>query len=589
MRIAAAEAADGAALEPDREAHARSFRASGGEARGHVKGCHALVYKPGGAILTRMSADSPVGGSPRPADAARPKFLRDLDTMVRARYSLLYLVSWEEPRVDAILEDLARAHGKTLYNWSITGGLRKIAGARFVPPVDGTQDPGEVLRAIQKLSEPSLVVLKDFHPYLHDPAVVRALRELAQQLKSTFTTLLLLSPVLNIPVELEKELSVLDVPLPTFPELSQLLDEIVAVLMKSGRATIKLDEGQREQVVKAALGLTLTEAENAFAKAIAIDNRLDASDVQVILEEKRQVIRKSGLLEYYPAEESLSAVGGLENLKEWLARRTAAFGEAARSFGLPEPKGLLLLGVQGCGKSLVAKAVAAQWRLPLLRLDIGRIFSGLVGSSEENLRKAIRVAEGVAPAVLWIDEIEKGLSGMGSSGMTDSGVTARVFGAMLTWLQEKTAPVFVIATANRIESLPPELLRKGRFDDIFFVDLPGAAERREIFDIHIRRRGRDPARFDGVALAELSENFSGAEIEQTVVAGLYDAFAQGVDLQPSHLTHAIAETVPLATTMKEEITRLRDWARTRTRPASRPTGPAAPGGSALSSRFGGKP
>lgn len=529
-------------------------------------------------------SDSVPSGAPPPATAAEPKpaFVRELDTMIRARYPLVHLVSWEEQRLDTILEELARTHGKSFFTWSSTQGLRKIAGARYVPPQDGTRDPVEALSAVQKLAEPSLVVLKDFHPFLNDPIVVRWLRELAHHLKTTYTTLILLSPTLSIPVELEKEVSVLDVPLPGFDDLKLLLSEIVQVLRKNKRAKVELDKGQAEQLVKAAMGLTLSEAENAFAKAVATNDRLDGADVALILEEKRQVIRKSGLLEYYAAQEGLRQVGGLDNLKFWLGRRAPAFGEAARNFGLPEPKGLLLLGVQGCGKSLSAKAVAAQWGLPLLRLDVGRIFSGLVGSSEENLRKAIRVAESVAPVVLWIDEIEKGLSGMGSSGMTDSGVTARIFGALLTWLQEKTAAVFVIATANRIESLPPELLRKGRFDEIFFIDLPLPDERREIFEIHLRRRKRDAARFDLHELARLSEGFSGAEIEQAVVEGLYHAFGEGKELEQSHLAAAIQETLPLATTMKEDIARLRDWARTRTRPASFPPDAS---GQAVASRF----
>jgi ATP-dependent 26S proteasome regulatory subunit len=528
-----------------------------------------------------VTTDTP---SAAPAEPDPPRFVRELDTLIRARYSLVYLVSWEEQRLDVILEALARSHGKTLCSWSITSGLRKMVGSRWGAATDGSKDPNDALRAILALPDPSLVVLKDFHPFLNDPVVVRSLRELAQQLKTTYTTVILLSPVLNIPVELEKDVSVLDVPMPTFHELGQLLREILAALRKNNRVAVQLDRAQGEQLIKAAMGLTLSEAENAFAKAVATDDRLDVGDIQLILEEKRQVIRKSGLLEYYPAEESLSGVGGLDNLKRWLTSRTSAFGEAARHFGLPEPKGLLLLGVQGCGKSLTAKAVAAQWRLPLLRLDIGRIFSGLVGSSEENLRKAIRVAESVAPVVLWIDEIEKGLSGIGSSGMTDSGVTARIFGALLTWLQEKTAPVFVIATANRIESLPPELLRKGRFDEIFFVDLPAVSERKEIFDIHLKRRRREPAGYDTGELARMAEGFSGAEIEQAVVAGLYHAFAGKVELGQTHLQDAIGETVPLATTMKEDIDRLRAWARTRTRPASvaQAGSPSAP----LASRFG---
>jgi ATP-dependent 26S proteasome regulatory subunit len=514
----------------------------------------------------------------------RPAFVHDLDTLIRARYPLLYLVSWEEQRLDGILADLAASHGKVLLSWSITRGLRRIGGARSLPSLEGSKDPVEALQGIAKLSEPSLVVLKDFHPFLNDPGVVRALRELSQELKSTYTTVILLSPVLNIPTELEKEVSVLDVPLPTYRELWQLFKEIVAVVRQGNKAVIELSKEQADQLIKAAQGLTLSEAENAFAKAIADDGRLDGDDIRLILEEKRQVIRKSGLLEYYPADAGLHSIGGLEHLKAWLVRRTAAFGEAARKFGLPAPKGLLLLGVQGCGKSLTAKAIASTWSLPLLRLDMGRIFSGLVGSSEENLRKAIRVAEGVAPAVLWVDEIEKGLSGSASSGATDSGVTARVFGALLTWLQEKTAPVFVVATANRIENLPPELLRKGRFDEIFFIDLPSAEERREIFRIHLAQRRRDPAAFQLDELTQLAQGFSGAEIEQAVVSALYEAFAEGGELQQAHLSRAVTETFPLSATMAEEIARLRAWAQTRTRPASgaAASGPPAP----LATRFG---
>jgi len=514
-----------------------------------------------------------------------PAFIRELDTLVRARYPLVYLVSWEESRVDTLVEELAKTHGKALLHWSITRGLRRVAGGRAPVPIESTRDPVDALQAIGKLTEPAFVVLKDFHPFLSDPTVVRAVRDLGQQLKSAYTTAILLSPTLNIPVELEKDVTVLDVPLPSFADLWQLLSEIVGVLRQGKRATVELSRSSAEQLVKAALGLTLSEAENAFAKAVALDDRLDASDVQLILEEKRQVIRKSGLLEYHPPDRALGDVGGLGLLKQWLATRSAAFGEAARRFGLPEPRGLLLLGVQGCGKSLCAKAVAAQWSLPLLRLDMGRIFSGLVGSSEENLRRAIRVAESVAPAVLWVDEIEKGLSGSASSGATDSGVTARVFGAFLTWLQEKSAPVFVVATANRIDTLPPELLRKGRFDDIFFVDLPDAAERAEIFGIHLARRGRAAEGFDPLALARLAEGFSGAEIEQVIIAGLYLAFGEGRELEGRDLERAIGETMPLSTTMREEIQGLREWARRRTRPASRPLEEATVA-AVLETRFG---
>lgn len=505
---------------------------------------------------------------PPPAGAPAPRFVQELDVLVRARYPLVYLVTSEEQRLEAILARLAETHGKALVGWSIAAGFRRLGGAKTGAAPEGAKEPLAALAAVEKLSEPTLVVLKDFHPYLADPAVVRALRELGHALKSTYTTVVLLSPTLVIPPEIEKEISVLDVPLPGYRDLLQLLKEIVGVVRQGNRARVELTKDDADQLIKAALGLTLSEAENAFAKAIAHDGRLSRDDVALVLDEKRQVIRKSGLLEYYPTDERLQDVGGLDALKTWLARRGAAFSESARRFGLPEPKGVLLLGVQGCGKSLTAKAIAAQWSLPLLRLDMGRIFSGLVGSSEENLRRAIQVAESVAPVVLWVDEIEKGLAGVQSSTFSDGGVTARVAGTLLTWLQEKTAPVFVVATSNRIEQLPPELLRKGRFDDIFFIDLPACAERRAIFEIHLRKRGRDPAAHDLELLARRAEGFSGAEIEQAVISGLYDAFAEGKELGPAHLEGAVSEALPLSRTMREEIERLRGWARTRTRAAS---------------------
>lgn len=502
-----------------------------------------------------------------PGSGPTAAFVQELDVLIRARYPLIYVVTWEEQRVDDLLARLAESHGKALYDWSVTRGLRRLERDRPATKA-GPTDAGEALAAVDKLREPALVVLKDFHPFLHDAPVVRRTRELAHALKSTFTTVVLVSPVLSIPPELEKEITVVDMPLPTIEDLLALLREIVAVVREGKKAVIDLRNEEVEGLLKAALGLTLSEAENAFAKAIASDQRLDASDIQRVLAEKKQLIRKSGLLEYYSSSENLKSIGGLNNLKHWLDQRTAAFTERARQFGLPAPKGLLLLGVQGCGKSLTAKAVASQWNLPLLRLDMGRIFSGFVGSSEENMRKAVRVAESIAPAVLWVDELEKGLSGISSSGNTDSGVSARVFGTFLTWLQEKTAPVFVVATANRIDALPPELLRKGRFDEIFFIDLPTAEERAQIFGIQIQRVGRNPDAFDLADLARRADQFSGAEIEQAVIGGLYAAFAEGVELEHRHVANAVQETLPLAVTMREDIDRLREWARSRTRRAS---------------------
>jgi SpoVK/Ycf46/Vps4 family AAA+-type ATPase len=312
----------------------------------------------------------------------------------------------------------------------------------------------------------------------------------------------------------------------------------------------------------------LGEAENVFARILVRSRRLDGEGVNEVLTEKQQIIRKSGLLEYFSPEERFDNVGGLNILKDWLEKRALALTPEARAFGLPQPRGVLMLGVQGCGKSLCAKAVASHWQLPLLRFDIGRMFGSLVGSSEENIRKAIAVAESVAPAILWVDEIDKAFAGLAGSASTDGGTGSRVLGSFLTWLSEKKAPVFVVATANDISNLPPELLRKGRLDEIFFVDLPSQKERSEIFAIHLRKRGRPLELFNLDQLAELSPHFSGAEIEEAINSALYDAFYASRDLSPIDVMQAVRQTVPLATTMAEQIDGLRAWAKGRARQAS---------------------
>src|SRR5207248_934811 len=416
-----------------------------------------------------------------------------------------------------------------------------------------TKDPLLALHQVIDQVEPALFVFKDFHPFLakNNYAVIRKLKEIALQLKNSFKTIILVSPVLEIPVELEKEITVLNFPLPAREDLSALLDKIVEDVKQFKQVKIDLDDAGRERLLQAALGLTLGEAENVFAKIIVKDGRLSGDDVNEVFAEKQQSIRKSGLLEYYTTDETFSNVGGLAVLNEWLQKRAIAFTDEARAFGLPAPKGILMLGVQGCGKSLCAKAVSCLWQLALFRFDIGRMFGSLVGSSEENVRRAIAVAESVAPAILWVDDIDKAFAGAQGSGISDGGTTARVFGTFLTWLSEKTAPVFVVATANDISQLPPELLRKGRFDETFFVDLPTADERREIFGIHLAKRGRDAGQFDLEALIAASESFSGAEIEQAIISALYDAFYARNELTAEHVLETLCQAVPLARTMDE--------------------------------------
>ncbi len=487
----------------------------------------------------------------------------EIEDLIKARYSLIWITSAEEQRVEEQLRKLCVEREMRLEVWSITEGFKTIANGQ------GTRDVKDPMKAIDHVVRSegrALFVLRDFHPFLKEPAVVRRLRDAATELRKTKKSLLILSPVTKIAPELEKSISaVLDWELPNRQEIEQAARKILPNLPAATQQVIESDPTMMERVVEGALGLTLVEAENVFAKSAV---RTHTFDLETILEEKKQIIRKSGMLEYYEHREEFSDVGGMEVLKDWLVKRRNAFGSRARDFGLPLPKGILLIGVPGTGKSLTAKAVGALWQMPLLRLDVGKIFAGLVGSSEENVRTVIKTAEAIAPAILWIDELEKGFSGTGSSGQTDGGTTSRVFGTFITWLQEKTSPVFVIATANNVHQLPPELLRKGRFDEIFFCDLPDREDRRQILDIHLRKKNRDPGQFEMDKLVDATVDYSGAELEQAVIAALYDAFDSGNDLTTEGLLKTTSELVPLAITMREMIEQMREWARTRARPAS---------------------
>ena len=500
------------------------------------------------------------------------KFHEDVETLIRARYPILYILTSEEMRAQNVIVEIGRKRQKKVFEWSCSTGIvpagTSIQSQKSRHP--STKDALAALDQVIEQVEPAIYVFKDFHPFLTKDhfTVVRKLKEIALHLKNSFKTIVLISPVLEIPTELEKEVTVLNYPLPTREDLDELLDKIIEDIRQFKQVKIDLDEAGRERLLQAALGLTLGEAENVFAKIIVKEERLNGENVDEVFAEKQQIIRKSGLLEYCTPEESFASVGGLGVLKDWLTKRAAAFTAEARAFGLPAPRGILMLGVQGCGKSLCAKAVSNQWQLPLLRFDMGRMFGSLVGSSEENVRRAITVTESVAPVILWVDEIDKAFAGSQSSGMADGGTAARVFGTFLTWLSEKTAPVFVVATANDISHLPPELLRKGRLDEIFFVDLPGPAERREIFRIHLQRRGRNPDAFDTEALAGAAGDCSGAEIEEAINSALYDAFYAKSEITTESILATLSQTVPLAKTMDEQIDGLRRWAEGRARNAS---------------------
>lgn len=480
---------------------------------------------------------------------------KTLTSLVRARYSLVSVVSHEETRVEHEIHGVAKSLKKDLLFWSISRG--------FSTSTDEVErdikDPISALARIYEHKGRSTVwVLRDFHPFLQDPTVRRCLRDLAVSLRTAGRdqgdgTIVLLSPTLEIPGDLEKDIAVIDWDLPTEAELGEILDQLLSQM--PGK---QID---RERVLEAARGLTAVEAENAFAKAV-IENGLSAKS---ILSAKKDAVRKSGVLEYVDTPKTLEEVGGLDVLKGWLTRRRRAFSAEAKSFGIDTPKGMLLIGPPGSGKSLVAKAVSTAWQLPLVRLDVSRLLGSLVGESEGNLRGALKVIEGIAPCVVWVDEIEKALAGSGSD---TSGVSTRIMGSLLTWMQEKTAPAYVVATANDVSALPPELLRKGRFDEIFVVDLPTPKEREAIAKVHLTKRGRDASQYDLRAISEATSTFAGAEIEQVVVEALHAAFDGGREVTTADIVEAAKATSPLSVTMKERIQELRNWAKGRARLAS---------------------
>lgn len=505
-------------------------------------------------------------------------FRDELLLLFRARFPVLYIESFEEARVlteiDAVAADpqLMRTV-RPVHVWSATSGFVGPDGAAQV----NTVDPKAAVDWVLRQDGVGVFVMLDLHAHLGDdrrpadPTLVRMLRDVSSAFQSGVAArvLIIVAPLLRIPDELQKDITLLDFPLPDEKDIRMVLNNMIEANSSSGgRIKIDVDILGRERLAKAALGLTLAEATNAFARAMAYNGSLSSDDVHVIMEEKRQAVRKTGLLEFVDVNIDLNDVGGLQNLKRWLTKRNNSWLAEAAEYGLPSPKGVLMTGIPGCGKSLTAKAIAAAWELPLLRLDIGRVFAGLVGSSEQNMRSAIRTAEAAAPCVLWIDEIEKGFSD--ASGGGDGGTSSRVFGSFLTWMQEKTAPVFVIATANKVDQLPPELLRKGRFDEIFFIDLPTAQERRDIWMLHLTKRLRQ-SRAQGLEITEglldelvrETEGYAGAEIEQAVIVGLFDAFAERRLLQANDLSRAVRNMVPLSVTQSEQIASVRAWATVR--------------------------
>ena len=480
------------------------------------------------------------------------KFNDELALFLKARYPIIYINTIEEDRVEYIIRKNIKANlNRSIYSWDFVDGYTNN------PNNEGfaKRNPLQALELVERLNAetPALFILKDFNRFLTDLSISRKLRNISRILKLQPKTIIIIGSDLTIPKELQDLLTVLQFELPLETEISQELDRLVNSL------NIKIDSQLFENLTRACQGLSLERIRRVLSKIIATYKTIDHNSIAILLSEKKQIISQTEILEYTSVEEKITNLGGLDNLKDWLKKRKTAFGLQALNYGLPTPRGLLLVGIQGTGKSLAAKAIANEWQLPLLKLDVGKLFGGIVGESESRLRQMINVAETISPCILWIDEIDKAFSSTESKG--DSGTSNRVLATFVSWLSEKNKPVFVIATANNIDLLPLEIIRKGRFDEIFFLDLPKKEEREEIFKIHVKEfRPNSWETFNYSKLAELSESFSGAEIRQSIIEGMYHAFYEKREFTTEDICMALKELIPLAHLESDQMIRLQQWA-----------------------------
>lgn len=484
-------------------------------------------------------------------------FEEELALLLKCKTPIIQVVTHEWQRLQSILSTISKANLNQWKRWNRSIGIIDSDGT--VQPIT---DPLQVLRKFKEENDSYYLILENFNLYLNSPDVIQLLFEIAKMKRVSQKSLIIETSEVCLPSALSKEIVVLTMPLPNRSFIKKIAESVIINCNLSSEDYCLSDE-----LLNSVLGLTTTEVNLAFLKAVEKFRKLDNSIIPYLISEKEHIIKKDGLLEYYHTHEGLDNVGGLSNLKQWLQVRANAFSTRAKEFGIDTPKGVLLLGLPGCGKSLTAKCVARSWKFPLLRFDLGKVFGGVVGQSESNMRRALDVAKAIAPCILWIDEIEKGLSGLSSSDRTDGGTTSRVIGSLLTWMQEKTEPVFVVATANNVESLPPELLRKGRFDEIFFVDLPSKAERKEIFQIHIKNKHRNPEHFDLDLLTDTTRGLTGSEIQSLISDALFGAFSVSQDLTTDGIISERNNLTPLSTIMAEKITSLRSWAKNRARMA----------------------
>jgi len=514
--------------------------------------------------------------------------LERLKILLSSSTPIVVMETVEEMRAVRLVRTACSSLSLATFEWSIASGLVRCGSevGEFVPEtgfsaggpghdLSGAQalynskDPAQALSNLEAMSLEAAFVLKDFHRHMDDPVVVRRLRDVGQKFSTNRRTVIITAPSITIPAELGSLVEFLELPLPDKQRLRQIIDEMTIRVGKTRTLKRTLDSAGLDAMANNLRGLTEEEAERAASQAIVTRYGITAETVTDVLQAKKEQLRHSGMLEFIDASENLSSVGGLDNLKRWLAQRRGTWEDAAREYGLEAPRGAIILGVQGCGKSMCARAIAGEWKLPLVKFDTAAIFDKYIGETEKRIQKVFRVAEGLAPCVFWIDELEKIFAGSGpDSASVDAGVSSRILAAFLSWMQDRKAPVFVAATCNNVSALPPELIRKGRFDELFFVDLPNQAERKQIFAIHLKRRKRNPTEFDLDQAAAAARGYSGAEIEAAVQTALYAAFSSKQIVSTQGLLDALKATVPLSVTRSEEIEELRAWASQRAVPAS---------------------
>jgi len=513
--------------------------------------------------------------------------LERLKVLINSSTPIVVMETMEEVRALSLVRAACSELNMAVFEWTVADGLVRSGTKEAVAPPDvqmraaaarfgidvresakaaiyNTADPVQALANLETMTLEAVFVLKDFHRHLDSPVVVRRLRDVGQKFSANRRTLILTAPSIQMPLELASLVEFLDMPLPDAERLRELIRETYTRMAGTHSLKLQLDAVGVEAMAANLRGLTEEEAERAISQSLVARCALSADCVTDVLEAKQALLKRSEMLEFVDASDTMASVGGLENLKRWLAQRRNSWEPQARQFGLEPPKGVIILGVQGCGKSLCARAVAGEWKLPLVKFDTAAVYDKYIGETEKRIQKVFKVAEGLAPCVLWIDELEKVFAGSGpDSASVDAGVSSRLLASFLSWMQERKAPVFVAATCNNVSVLPPELIRKGRFDELFFVDLPNAAERKQIFSIQLAKRKRNAADFDLERIAERAKGFSGAEIESAVQTALYAAYSRKLELVTDDLVKALETTVPLSTTRAEEMAELRAWAKER--------------------------